>query len=217
MGLVGRAWRDSLRLLPAVVVSARVLRRNYKREKPHASRRVGPGEVDPGHDGCRDALDGNWLCVHHAPHCGGRSGGNRSGGTPTAVRGCRACQAGAASCASCLWSWQRKFAGKAGNPLDEYRDPHRRRFLPRAPGAALVRFRFAGDVPATIRSQPALFHGPRFHWCACGNGWIFSLLPQSWRGLLRAYPGRRVQLLFSSPCRHGRGSRRSRGGSLSRS
>jgi len=44
MGLVGRARGDTLRLLFAVVVSARVLWRNHKREKPHASRCVAPGK-----------------------------------------------------------------------------------------------------------------------------------------------------------------------------
>src|SRR2546427_11649810 len=63
MGYLGRAWRDSLRLLPAMVVSASILRRNHAGEKPHAARCLGAREVDSGdHGGCYP-VDGHWLDV----------------------------------------------------------------------------------------------------------------------------------------------------------
>jgi len=99
LGTYQRHWQWASWAALGVILSACYLLWSYQRvffgeitkeKNPHASRCVAPGKVDLGHHGRRDALDGNWFGVHHAPNCRRHSSRNRSGGTPAAVRSCRA-------------------------------------------------------------------------------------------------------------------------------
>src|SRR5260370_15730466 len=69
LGRLGRARRDSFRLLFAVVLSARLLRRSHERKEPHAARHIATRKVDARVRGCDHIVDGHRLHFLYAAIC----------------------------------------------------------------------------------------------------------------------------------------------------
>ena len=79
LGRLGRSRGDPFRLLPAVVVSTRVLWGHYAREKPLAGGCVGPRELGSRNHGGGHPVDGRRLAVHNAAHRSGHANGDGPG------------------------------------------------------------------------------------------------------------------------------------------